>query len=112
MIDGAFMARMKPGAVLVNTARGTIVDQVALEASLRAGHLSAAGIDVFEEEPVETPISLLSTPNLIMTPHVAASTAEGLRRMALDSAAAALACFAGTLDPDVIVNPEVLARRN
>ncbi len=112
MIDAAFMARMKSGAVLVNTARGTIVDQVALEAALRAGQLSAAGIDVFEEEPVETPISLLSTPNLIMTPHVAASTAEGLRRMALDSADAVLSCFAGTLDPDIVVNAEVLPRRN
>ena len=112
LADAAFIARMKPGAVLVNTARGTVLDQNALEAALRAGHLSAAGIDVFEEEPVETPISLLSAPNLIMTPHVAASTAEGLRRMALDSATAALACFTGTLDPDVIVNKEVLPRRN
>jgi len=112
MIDASFFARMKPGAVFVNTARGTIVDQRALEATLRAGHLAAAGIDVFEEEPVETPISLLSVPNLIMTPHVAASTQEGLRRMAMDSAAAVLGCFAGTLDPDIVVNGEVLARRN
>ncbi|MGK7867498.1 hydroxyacid dehydrogenase [Falsiroseomonas sp. E2-1-a20] len=112
MVDAQFLARMKPGAVLVNTARGTVLDQSALEASLRAGHLSAAGIDVFEEEPVETPLSLLSAPNLVMTPHVAASTAQGLRRMALDSAGAVLACFAGTLDPEIVVNAEVLPRRN
>jgi len=112
MVDAAFLARMKPGAILVNTARGTLVDQAALELALRAGHLGAAGLDVFEEEPVEAAIPLLTAPNLIMTPHVAASTQEGLRRMAMDSAAAVLACFDNRLDPDVVVNTEVLARRN
>jgi D-3-phosphoglycerate dehydrogenase len=112
MVDAAFLARMKPGAVLVNTARGTLVDQAALELALRAGHLGAAGLDVFEEEPVEAPIPLLTAPNLVMTPHVAASTQEGLRRMAMDSAAAVLAAFENRLDPDVVVNPEVLSRRN
>ena len=112
MIDAPFLARMKRGAVLVNTARGTLVRQDALEAALRAGHLAAAGIDVFEDEPVETPIPILTAPNLIMTPHVAASTQEGLRRMAMDSAEAVLACFANRLDPDIVVNRDVLARRN
>jgi len=112
MIDAPFLARMKRGAVLVNTARGTLVRQDALEAALRAGHLAAAGIDVFEDEPVESPIPILTAPNLIMTPHVAASTQEGLRRMALDSAEAVLACFANRLDPDIVVNRDVLARRN
>jgi D-3-phosphoglycerate dehydrogenase len=112
MVDATFLARMKPGAVLVNTARGTLVDQAALELALRAGHLAAAGLDVFEEEPVEAPIPLLTAPNLVMTPHVAASTQEGLRRMALDSAASVLAAFENRLDPDVVVNREVLAGRN
>ena len=111
-IDAAFLARMKPGAILVNTARGTIVDQAALDRALRAGHLAGAGLDVFEEEPVEADIPLLTAPNLILTPHVAASTSEGLRRMAMHSAEAVLACFANRLDPDVVVNPEVLTRRN
>lgn len=112
MIDAAFLARMKRGAVFINTARGSIVDEAALDAALRAGHLGAAGIDVFHDEPVEAPIPLLGAPNLIATPHVAAGTREGLERMAMDSAEAVLACFAGTLDPDVVVNKEVLARRN
>jgi D-3-phosphoglycerate dehydrogenase len=112
MVDAAFLARMKPGAVLVNTARGTLVDQAALELALRAGHLAAAGLDVFEEEPVEASIPLLTAPNLVMTPHVAASTQEGLRRMAMDSAASVLAAFEHRLDPDVVVNREVLAGRN
>jgi D-3-phosphoglycerate dehydrogenase len=112
MVDAAFLARMKPGAVLVNTARGTIVHQASLESALRAGHLAAAGIDVFEEEPLEQAIPLLGLPNLIMTPHVAASTQEGLRRMAIESAEAVLACFANRLDPDIVVNRDVLARPN
>jgi D-3-phosphoglycerate dehydrogenase len=110
MANSTFLAGMKRGAVFLNTARGTLVDQVALEAALRSGQIGAAGVDVFEEEPVETPLSLLEAPNLIVSPHVAASTAEGLRRMAMDSAAAVLSAFEGLLDPDIVVNPEVLKR--
>ncbi|WP_270933207.1 NAD(P)-dependent oxidoreductase [Falsiroseomonas oryzae] len=110
MVDARFLAAMKRGAVLVNTARGTLTDQLAVEAALRSGQLVAAGLDVFEEEPIEAELSLFSAPNLIMTPHVAASTQEGLRRMALESAAAVIACFEGRLDRDVVVNPEVLGR--
>jgi D-3-phosphoglycerate dehydrogenase len=112
MVNAPFLARMKKGALFINTARGTLVDEAALNAALRSGHLGAAGIDVFHDEPVETAIPLLTAPNLIFTPHVAASTAEGLARMAMDAAEACLACFAGTLDPDIVVNKEVLARRN
>lgn len=110
MVDAAFLAAMRRGAVLVNTSRGTVLDQAALEAALRSGHLAAAGLDVFEEEPVTKPIPLLSAPHLVLTPHAAASTQEGLRRMAFDSVANTVAFFAGTLDPDVVVNREVLAR--
>lgn len=110
MIDASFLQGMRRGAVLVNTARGTLLDQSALDGALRDGHLAAAGLDVFDEEPVDTPIPLLQAPNLILTPHVAASTQEGLRRMALDSAGSVVAWFEGRLDPDVVVNPEVLGR--
>jgi D-3-phosphoglycerate dehydrogenase len=110
MADATFLRGMKRGAVLVNTSRGTVVEERALESALRNGHLSAAGLDVFEEEPVEAPIALLSMPNVVLTPHVAASTQEGLRRMALESAAAVLDWYAGKLDPDVVVNREVLRR--
>jgi D-3-phosphoglycerate dehydrogenase len=108
LVDAAFLSRMKPGAVLVNTARGTLVDEVALEAALRSGHLAAAGLDVLRVEPMKEPLAMLGLDNLIVTPHVAASTAEGLRRMAWDAAGNVLEFLAGNPDRDAVVNIEVL----
>jgi len=110
MVDAAFLAAMKRGAMLINTARGSLVDEHALAASLRGGHLSAAGLDVFAEEPAVASNPLLGLANVVLTPHSAAGTAEGMRRMAMSCAESILACFAGTLDPHVVVNPEVLRR--
>src|SRR5476651_2165371 len=108
-VDATFLSRMKPGAVLVNTARGTLVDEAALEAALRSGHLAAAGLDVLRVEPMAAPVPLLAFDNLILTPHVAASTAEGLRRMSWDAAGNVLEFLAGRPDRDAIVNGESLA---
>lgn len=112
MVNAEFLAGMKPGAALVNTARGTLVDEAALAAALGAGHIGCAGLDVFEEEPITKPIALLGLPNVVISPHSAASTAQGMRRMAMSCADSILACFDGRLDPDVCVNPEVLGRGN
>lgn len=71
LIDAAALARMKPGAVLVNTARGGLVDQPALVAALKAGRLGAAGLDVFAEEPVAAADPLFDVANLVVAPHVA-----------------------------------------
>jgi phosphoglycerate dehydrogenase-like enzyme len=80
IIDGAALARMKPGAILVNTARGGLVDQDALAAALRSGRLRAAGLDVFAEEPVATDNPFLDIAATALTPHIAWLTAETLER--------------------------------
>lgn len=70
LIGKAELAAMKPGAYLVNVARGAIVDEDALIASLRAGHLGGAGLDVFEHEPLPPDSRLWSAPNTLITPHL------------------------------------------
>ncbi len=108
MVDRTFLAAMKPGAVYVNTARGTLVDEAALAAALKSGHVAGAGLDVFREEPLARSNPLLGAPNLVMSPHSAAATEQGLRRMGLSCAESIISFFKGQLDPDVVINKEVL----
>jgi phosphoglycerate dehydrogenase-like enzyme len=94
LIDSAAIRRMRRGAVLINTARGELVDQAALTEALRDGHLAAAGLDVFVEEPPNPAELLLTLPNVVVTPHIGwlttgtfdrsfALAAENCRRLAV-----------------------------
>ncbi|WP_207543284.1 2-hydroxyacid dehydrogenase [Mycolicibacter heraklionensis] len=80
LIDRAALARMKPEAVLINTARGPIVDETALADALRGGRLAGAGLDVFTVEPVTADNPLLGLENVVLTPHVSWYTADTMRR--------------------------------
>jgi phosphoglycerate dehydrogenase-like enzyme len=78
--DAATLAALKPGAILINTARGELVDEPALVAALQSGQLSAAGLDVFAQEPVSPANPLLAMPHVVLAPHVAWLTPETLDR--------------------------------
>lgn len=75
LIDAVALARMKPGAILINVARGPVVDEAALVNALESGHLSAAGLDVAEVEPLAEASPLWEMSNVIITPHVGAQSA-------------------------------------
>lgn len=81
LIDADALAAMKPGAVLINTARGGVVDEAALAEALRAGQLAGAALDVFEQEPLPAGSVLDGVPNLILTPHIAGVTEEANQRV-------------------------------
>ena len=85
MINGTTLSQMKRGAILVNTARGGLVDSAALHAALQDGRLSFAGLDVHETEPIPAEYPLKSLPNIILTPHVAGVTADSFRAMMTDA---------------------------
>ena len=109
LIGAAEMARMKPTAFLINTSRGPVVDEAALVEALRSGRIAGAGLDVFAEEPPPASHPLFDLPNVILTPHSAALTAECVVRMALGAAQAIVDVLEGRR-PEHVANPEVLER--
>jgi len=82
LVDAERLARCRPGAVLVNTSRGEVVDEAALAAALAEGHLAAAGLDVFEREPLPPDSPLRRLPNVVLTPHVGSASIATRGRMA------------------------------
>ncbi|WP_066555958.1 C-terminal binding protein [Croceicoccus bisphenolivorans] len=94
LFDAQTIARMKPGACLINVSRGPLVDNDALLAALEAGHLSGAGIDVVEGEP-EPPRALVDRPDVIVTPHIAFSSAASLAELRRRSAEEVVRVLAG-----------------
>jgi glyoxylate reductase len=81
VINGETLGRMKPGAILINTARGDLVREEALALALERGHLGAAGLDVYTEEPTIHP-RLLAAPRTVLLPHIGSATEETRRKMA------------------------------
>jgi D-3-phosphoglycerate dehydrogenase len=94
LIGAAEIATMKPGAMVVNVARGGVIDEVALANALTEGRLAGAAIDVFTQEPPKDS-PLLGAPNTILTPHLGASTAEAQTRVAIEAAEQVLQVLAG-----------------
>lgn len=110
LIGATELARMKPTAVLVNTARGPVVDQPALAEALLAKRIAAAGLDVTEEEPIPLDDPLLGLPNCIVVPHIGSATVKARSKMADMAVDNVLAGLAGQPLP-TCVNPAALPTR-
>ena len=108
LIGTAELAAMRPGAVLVNASRGGLVDEPALVEALTSGHLRAAALDVFADEP-PTNAGLRFLPNVVLSPHVGGLSHEAIDAMTRQCVQQVLDVLEGRL-PDGVVNPDVLAR--
>jgi len=104
LIDARRLALMKPDAVLVNTARGPVVDEEALAVALEEGRLFAAGLDVFEREPEVHP-RLLAAPRTVLLPHIGSASLATRTRMARTAADGARAVLAGEVPPNLVTTP-------
>lgn len=113
MIGAAQLAQLPRGAIFLNTARGEVVDEPALVASLQSGHLHAAGLDTMGTEPLPPGHILTTLPNVVLTPHVGGSTPAALSQMAAGAAQNILGWLQGAaVDPSACVNPETLANHS
>lgn len=108
VIGAAEIAHLKRGAIMVNTARGGVVDEQALADALRSGQVGAAGLDVFDAEPPPADHPLLGFDQVILSPHIAGLTAEAGERMAIASVRNAIDYLNGSIDRSLIVNAAAL----
>lgn len=109
LVDAAALGRMQPGAFLVNTARGPLVDEAALARALEAGTIAGAGLDVFEVEPLPATSPLRRLDNVILSPHVAGLSEGAVAAMAQRCVDNILDYLAGRqLEPGLILNPKVI----
>jgi D-3-phosphoglycerate dehydrogenase len=110
LLDARAFARMKPGAYLVNTARGELVDETALIAALSRGTLRGAALDTYEREPLAKESPLRRMPNVVLSPHVAGQTEAALRRVGIAAAQCILDELAGRM-PQFVYNAEAYRNR-
>src|ERR1700712_2781323 len=108
MFNAARLSRMKATAYLINTARGGIINEVALYDALKSGKLAGAGLDVFEQEPPPIGHSLFELPNVIIAPHVAGVTREAVDRMSEQTARNILSALDGEPIRQNVINQDVL----
>lgn len=108
MVGRRELSLLKPTALVINTSRGGIVDEVAIAEALATGRIAGAGVDVLSIEPPPRTHPLLTTPNTILSPHAASHTEEALKRMAVAIAEDVLAVLRGER-PRHVANPEVYA---
>lgn len=109
LFDGDAFRRMKPSALLINTARGPVVNTEALAEALREGEIAGAALDVTDPEPLPADHPLVSMPNVIVVPHIASASVETRRKMAELAVDNLLAGLRGERPPNLL-NPEVLER--
>ncbi len=98
VLDKELLSRLRTDAILINTARGALIDEAALAGALRGGRIAAAGLDVFSSEPLPHDSPLMDCPDLILTPHMGGSGAEALERTAREAARKVIE-FLGTASP-------------
>jgi phosphoglycerate dehydrogenase-like enzyme len=111
LLDEARLGRMKPGALLVNGARGEVVDEAALVAALDSGHLGGAALDVFTHEPLPEDSPLRSAPRVLLSPHMAGSTVQAAMRIVGQSTANLQRVLDGQPPVDVVNGVEPVVRR-
>ena len=107
LINEESLRHMKPTALIINTSRGSVIDETALVPALAEGRLGGAALDVFEQEPLPADSPLCRLPNVVLAPHIASATPEAMDRMSVGAAQGVLDVLQGR-EPEYVVNREGL----